>query len=304
MTTCLAEVLIMSTILTEKANSKTQDIDLMSSFEIAQTINNEDRKVASAIKKVLPQIAQAIDIIAESIKNGGRLAYFGAGTSGRICVLDASECPPTFGVSPDLVQAFIAGGDKALRYAVENAEDSLSLALQDINSFSPMPHDVVVAVSASGNPLYCTTVLKVAQNAGAFTIAVSSNPHAKMQEFANIFINPILGPEVITGSSRMKSGSAQKMILNMLSTGAMIKIGKTYRNYMIDVCLQNDKLINRGVRFVAEIGQVSHKKALELIQQTQNVKLACVMARKSCSMQEAELLLAKNNGFLRRVLKD
>lgn len=291
-------------ILTEQCNPDTVNIDLMSGVEIAQRINNEDKKVALAIEIVLPQIGQAIEVIAESFKKGGRLAYFGAGTSGRICVLDASECPPTYGTNPNLVQAFIAGGDDALRYSVENAEDSEALALQDIKNFAPSAKDVVVAVSASGNPRYCITALKSAQKSGSFTIAISSNPDAKMQKFANIFINPILGPEVITGSSRMKSGTAQKMILNMLSTGAMIRIGKTYHNYMIDVGLLNGKLYDRGCRFVSEIADVSLDEAQNLISQTNNVKAACVMARKKCSAETAFKLLEENGGILRRVIGD
>ena len=291
-------------ILTEQCNPDTVNIDLMNGVEIAQRINNEDKKVALAIEIVLPQIGQAIEVIAESFKKGGRLAYFGAGTSGRICVLDASECPPTYGTNPNLVQAFIAGGDDASRYSVENAEDSEALALQDIKNFAPSAKDVVVAVSASGNPRYCITALKSAQKAGSFTIAISSNPDAKMQKFANIFINPILGPEVITGSSRMKSGTAQKMILNMLSTGAMIRIGKTYHNYMIDVGLLNGKLYDRGCRFVSEIADVSLDEAQNLISQTNNVKAACVMARKKCSAETAFKLLEENGGILRRVIGD
>ena len=291
-------------ILTEQCNPDTVNIDLMSGVEIAQRINNEDKKVALAIENVLPQIGQAIEVIAESFKKGGRLAYFGAGTSGRICVLDASECPPTYGTNPNLVQAFIAGGDDALRYSVENAEDSEALALQDIKNFAPSAKDVVVAVSASGNPRYCITALKSAQKADSFTIAISSNPDAKMQKFANIFINPILGPEVITGSSRMKSGTAQKMILNMLSTGAMIRIGKTYHNYMIDVGLLNGKLYDRGCRFVSEIADVTLDEAQNLISQTNNVKAACVMARKKCSAETAFKLLEENGGILRRVIGD
>ena len=290
-------------IITEARNPDTVHIDLADSLEIARAINNEDKKVALAVEKVLPQVANAIDAAALSLQKGGRIAYFGAGTSGRIGVLDASECPPTFGVSPQLVQGFIAGGDKALRSAVENAEDSIQLAEQDFNAFAPSPVDVVIAISASGNPAYCLKVLQLAQEKGCTTVAVSSNPLAKMAEFADIFINPIVGEEAITGSSRMKSGTAQKMVLNMISTGAMVRIGKTYQNYMIDLQPTNKKLIERSIRFIAEICGLASSKAEEYFEKSgRNVKTACVMACRQCTKNEAEKLLAAEGGILRKVI--
>ena len=294
----------MSSIsLTEKSNPDTKDIDLMSSLQIVTAINHEDLKVAPAIQKVLPQIADAVETIAQAFINGGRLAYFGAGTSGRIGVLDASECWPTFGVEHGMVCGYIAGGDEALRLSVENAEDSAEMALQDLKDFAPTSKDVIVGISANGSPRYVMTIMEQAQKIGCKTIAITSNPDALIKKFADIFINPIVGEEVITGSSRMKSGTAQKMILNMLSTGAMIRIGKTYQNYMIDLRVLNEKLQQRAVRFVSEITGTSEKDAVNYLRQSNNnVKIACVMAAKKCNFEQAEQLLKQADGILRKVI--
>lgn len=291
------------TALTERRNLQTINIDLMNAYEIAQTINNEDKKVALAVEKTLPAVAKAIELIAAAFKKGGRLAYFGAGTSGRLGVLDASECWPTFGIEHGIVCGFIAGGDKALRFSVEDSEDSSELALQDLQTFAPTPEDIIVGISAGGAPRYVLTVLQEAQKTGCKTIGISSNPQAKLKAFADIFINPVVGEEAITGSSRMKSGTAQKMILNMLSTGAMIRIGKTFENYMIDVRILNEKLFDRGCRIVSEIAQVSYDEAKEYLRQSGNqVKTACVMAVKKCSATEAQKLLDSASGILRKVI--
>jgi N-acetylmuramic acid 6-phosphate etherase len=288
--------------ITESRNPNTINIDLMDSLDIARTINREDKRVALAIEKVLPMIAQAIDTIAASFEKGGRLAYFGAGTSGRLGILDASEMLPTFGAPTTMVQGFIAGGEKAIRSPVENAEDKAEFALQDITAFAPTDKDVVVAISANGKPQYCLTVLAEAKKHGSQTIAISSNPEAEIGKIADIFINPVVGEEVITGSSRMKSGTAQKMVLNMLTTGAMIKIGKTYENYMIDLQLTNKKLVERGTRFISEICDISQQDASRLLEKTKNVKTACVMSLKQCTKEEAEKMLAQHHGILRKVL--
>ncbi len=289
--------------LTERRNPLTTDIDLMDSYQIAQAINNEDKKVALAIEKVLPQIGKAIELIAQAFANGGRLAYFGAGTSGRLGVLDASECWPTFGVETGMVCGFIAGGDRALRFSIENSEDSAELALADFKTFAPTPRDIVVGISASGNPRYVLTILEKAQQLGCQTIGISSNPEAKLQKYSDIFINPVVGEEAITGSSRMKSGTAQKMVLNMLSTGSMIRIGKTYQNYMIDVRMVNEKLIDRGCRFVSEIAQISYEQAQKYLELSgMNVKTACIMAIKQCAKADAEQLLQQAGGILRKVI--
>ena len=298
------EIFIMQEIiLTEKSNDNTKEIDLMSPLEIATAINNEDKKVALAVEKELPNIAKAIDLIANSFLKGRRLAYFGAGTSGRLGVLDASECWPTFGVEHGMVQGFMAGGDRALRFSIEDAEDSEELGAKDLETFNPTPNDVVVAISASGNPGYVLSVLKKARQLGVKTIGITSNPQAKLKDLADIVICTVVGQEAVTGSSRMKSGTAQKMVLNMLSTGSMVRIGKTYQNYMIDVRMCNKKLVERGTRFVSEICNVSVEEASNYLEQSgNNVKLACVMCVKKCGKSEAEKQLAENNGILRRVI--
>ena len=290
-------------ILTEQSNEDTKEIDLMNSLDIAKAINNEDKKVALAVEKELPNIAKAIDFITQSFLKGGRLAYFGAGTSGRLGVLDASECWPTFGVEHGMVCGFIAGGDRALRFSIENSEDSKELGLEDLATFNPTPDDVVVGISASGNPDYVLSILKRAQELGVKTVGITSNPNAKLKEFSDVTICTVVGQEAITGSSRMKSGTAQKMVLNMLSTGAMIRIGKTYQNYMVDLRMCNKKLIERGVRFVSEICGVSAEEASEYLEQSGNkVKVACVMCLKKCNKEEAEKKLGEQGGILRRVI--
>lgn len=292
-------------IITEQSNPSSENIDLMNGFEIAKIINNEDKKVAIAIEKELPAIGAAIDLIADSFRNGGRLGYFGAGTSGRIGILDASECPPTFSSPKEMVQAFIAGGEKAVRFAVELAEDKAEFAQQDLSAFNPSPCDVVVGISASGNPAYIIEVLRLAQKAKCKTIAVTTNPKAKMKSYADIFICTPVGPEVITGSSRMKSGSSQKMILNMLSTGAMIRIGKAYKNFMIDLNISNEKLEKRATQIISEITGVTIDEAKKyLANADNNVKLATIMAAKNDSSKDAQELLEKYQGIIRRILED
>lgn len=288
--------------ITENANPNTWDIDLKSGQEIAALINNEDKKVALAVEKVIPEIGKAIDEIAERLRKGGRMAYFGSGTSGRIGILDASEMPPTYGVPSDLIQGYISGGEKAIRFSVENAEDSAELAEVDFNSFNPQKNDVIVAISASGNPEYGLKVLRLARQKGLLAIAISSNPEAKFKDNCDIFINPEVGPEAITGSSRMKSGTAQKMVLNILSTGVMISLGKTYHNYMVDLHISNIKLRKRAIAFVCEITGVSESKAAEVVDECKSVKIACVMIKRNCSAEVAKKLLAENNGILRKVI--
>lgn len=290
------------TAITENTNPHTVDIDLQSGEQIARLINNEDKKVAAAIEKILPAIGKAIDLIAAKFRKAGRMAYFGSGTSGRIGILDASEMPPTYGVNGNMIQGYISGGEKAVRFAVENAEDSAEFAAADIKSFAPCAKDVVVAISASGNPQYTVKVLELARQAGATTIAITSNPDAKFKPYADIFLCAEVGPEAVSGSSRMKSGTAQKMIANMLSTGAMIRIGKTYKNYMVDVQIHNAKLRERAIRYVCEIAGVNPETAEATLQQAGNVKTACVMLVKNCDKAAAEKMLAQNEGILRRIL--
>lgn len=291
----------MSEIITEYRNENTKNIDLFSTIDIVRKINEEDKLVALAIEDELPNISKAVDIIAKQFLIGGKLYYFGAGTSGRIGVLDASECPPTFGVSPDIVQGFIAGGDKALRLAIEGAEDNFELGAEDAEVLTNQ--DVCVAISASGNPKYLLGVLSKAEEIGCKTIALTCNHKAAILEEAGLGICVEVGPEVIAGSSRMKAGSAQKMVLNMLSTGAMIKIGKTYENFMIDLMPTNEKLKDRAIRIVAEIAQVNSATAFQtLIEANWKVKTAIVMIKCKLSKDSANEILRKNCGVLRRVL--
>lgn len=288
--------------VTEKHNPDTVDIDLQNGENIARMINNEDKKVAFAVEKELSKIGLAIDEITERVKKGGKIGYFGAGTSGRICILDASEMPPTYSADKDLFQAFIAGREKAIRESVENSEDSIEMARLDMADFHVFAKDTVIAVSASGNPRYVVEVLRMAKYKKALTIAVSSNPDAKMKEYADIFICPIVGPEAVTGSSRMKAGTAQKMVLNMISTGVMIKTGKTYKNYMIDLSVSNEKLRARALRFIKEITGVEGEKAESALAEAQSVKIACVMLSKNVSKTEAEKLLVEAGGILRKII--
>ncbi|MCQ2734799.1 MAG: N-acetylmuramic acid 6-phosphate etherase [Alphaproteobacteria bacterium] len=288
--------------VTEKTNLDTFDIDLQQGEEIARLINNEATKIAIAIQKIIPQIGFAIEKIAVCFNKGGRMAYFGSGTSGRIGILDASEMSPTFGVSPNLIQAFISGGENAVRYAVEDAEDKEEFAVDDFKTFNPQKNDVIVAISASGNPQYTQKILQLAKEKKLLTIAITSNPEAKFKPFADIFLCAEIGPEAIAGSSRMKSGTAQKMILNMLSTGAMIRMGKTYHNYMIDVQIHNQKLRERGIRYICEIAQTDQITAEKTLQIAKNIKTACVMLIKKCNKETAEKMLKENNGILRKII--
>lgn len=293
----------MANILTENSNPNSSNIDLMETSNIIKTINNEDKLVAKAVEKAIPEITKAVDTISSSFLNGGRLAYFGAGTSGRLGVLDASECWPTFSAPKGMVTGYIAGGDYALRNSIEGAEDSIEEALNHIKDFNPTSNDVVVGISASGNPKYVLTILEEAKKKKATTIGITSNPNAKLKEFSDVCIITPVGPEVVTGSSRLKSGTAQKMVLNMLSTASMIKIGKTYGNYMIDLQTSCTKLVDRAKRIIQEICNTDTNTAQEyLTKANNNVKIACVMIKKECTYEKALSLLEQNNGILRKVL--
>jgi N-acetylmuramic acid 6-phosphate etherase len=291
----------MSEIITEYRNENTKDIDLLSTIDIVRKINEEDQIVAQSVEDETTHIAQAIDIIAKQFLVGGRLFYFGAGTSGRLGVLDASECPPTFGVNSDMVQGMIAGGDSALRIPVEGAEDDFELGAKDAQVLTK--NDVCVAISASGNPKYLLGVLSHAERIGCKTIALTCNHKARILEEVSLGICVEVGPEVIAGSSRMKAGTAQKMVLNMLTTGAMIKIGKTYENFMIDLMPTNEKLKDRAIRIVSEIAGVNATTALKtLLECDWAVKTSIVVLRCSLSKTQAEELLRKNCGVLRKAL--
>ncbi len=291
----------MSEIITEYRNENTKNIDLLSTIDIVRKINEEDKLVALAIEDELPNIAKAIDMIAKQFLVGGKLYYFGAGTSGRIGILDASECPPTFGVPSDMVTGIIAGGDKAIRNAAEGAEDNYDEGVKDAQCLTDQ--DVCVVISASGNPKYLLGVLNQADKVNCRTIALTCNHDAMILEEAGLGICVEVGPEVIAGSSRMKAGSVQKMVLNMLSTGAMIKIGKTYENFMIDLMPTNEKLKDRAIRIVSEIAGVNNSKALQtLLECDWSVKTAIIMLMCKFDRTQAEDALRRNCGVLRRTL--
>ena len=288
-------------IITEYRNENTKDIDIVPTIDVIRKINNEDKKVALAVEKEIPNIAKAVDVIAEQFKKGGRLYYFGAGTSGRLGVLDASECPPTFGVKPDMVQGIIAGGDRAIRNAVEGAEDNYDAGNDDAKVLGK--DDVCVVISASGNPKYLMGVLDKAKDRGAKTIAITCNPKGAILNEADNGICVVVGPEAITGSSRMKAGTAQKMVLNMLSTGAMVKTGKTYENLMIDVMPTNLKLRDRASRIVSEIADVDKEYARQKLNDADwRVKTAITMIKGDMDKDEANELLEQNDGVLRKAL--
>lgn len=292
----------MSEIITESRNQNTIDIDLLPTLEIVKKINDEDKQVALAVEEAAEQIAEAVDLISKQFLRGGRLFYFGAGTSGRLGVLDASECPPTFSVEPTMVQGIIAGGDVALRNAVEGAEDDFDAGIMDAEILDK--EDVAVVISASGNPKYLLGVLSAAEQRGVKTVAVTCNPKGKIAQEAGIVICAEVGAEVIAGSSRLKAGTAQKMILNMLTTASMIKIGKTYENFMIDLKASNEKLKDRAIRIVANIADVSYSKALESLLDTNwEIKTSIVSILKSIDKEDARLELKHSCGVLRKVLK-
>lgn len=291
----------MSEIITEYRNENTKDIDILSTIDMVKKMNDEDKIVALAVEAETENIAQAIDLIAKQFLKGGKLFYFGAGTSGRLGVLDASECVPTFSVEPDMVQGIIAGGETAFRVAVEGAEDDFEAGVQDAQILGE--NDVAVVISASGNPKYLLGVLHQADTVNANTIAITCNAYAKIAQEAGITICVEVGPEVIAGSSRLKAGTAQKLVLNMLSTGAMIKIGKTYENFMIDLKATNEKLKDRAIRIVAQIAEVSHSDALsKLLKSDWEIKTSIVALKKQIKVDEARLELKKYAGVLRKVI--
>lgn len=289
---------------TENLNKNTENIDTATTLDVVKMINNEDFNAVNAVQKCLPEISKAVDIIVENFNNGGRLIYFGAGTSGRLGVLDASECPPTFSTPETMVVGVIAGGDHALRHAIEGAEDKPDFAKEDFDKLNINEIDTVVAISASGNAAYVVEVLKLAKEKNCKTIAVTSNKNALTKEFADIFICAETGAEAISGSTRMKAGTAQKLILNMLTTASMVKIGKVYKNYMIDVKPTNDKLKKRAVKITASIAEVDEQKAQEVLSANgYKIKHAILNLKYGLSEDEAERLIKENNGVLRKIFE-
>ena len=290
---------------TESNNPNSRHIDRLSTGEIVSLINAEDAEVAAAVQKELPQVARAVDAIVDAITAGGRLFYVGAGTSGRLGVLDAVECVPTFSTPPELVQGIIAGGERAFFQAVEGAEDDTAQAERDLWARGLAQADIVCGIAASGRTPYVIAALQYARSLGARSIAIACNHDSPIGALADISISVDLGPEVISGSTRMKAGSAQKMILNMLSTAAMIRLGKVYGNLMVDVKVTNQKLAERASRLVQQITDVDEGRAIELLSLANNeVKTAVVMQRLGVEAETARSLLVQAEGRLRDAIGD
>lgn len=293
----------LSALVTEQRNPNTMKIDEVSTEELCRLINAEDKTVPLAVEKELPQIAKAIDVIAAHIEAGGRLFYCGAGTSGRLGVLDASECPPTYGVNPGLVVGLIAGGNEALFSAREGDEDSFSLCEEDLRANGFHEKDVLCGIAASGRTPYVIGGMKYAKSLGAQVISLTCNPASEMAALADIAISPVVGPEAVTGSTRMKAGTAQKLVLNMLSTGAMIKLGKTYGNLMVDVQPTNLKLVARTRRIVMLATDATEEEAEAALSQCGNhPKTAILMLLKGVDAKEAQMLLKECGGRIKKAL--
>ncbi|UAY93181.1 N-acetylmuramic acid 6-phosphate etherase [Pectobacterium polaris] len=290
-------------LVSETRNPATMALDQLSTLEMMHAFNQEDRKVPEAIAQVLPAIAEAVDLATASLQEGGRLIYLGAGTSGRLGVLDASECPPTFGVPHGLVIGLIAGGPGALLKAVEGAEDDPALGEADLKALDVTAADMVVGLAASGRTPYVIGALRYARDVGCRTAAISCNPHSPIAQEAQVAISPVVGPEALTGSTRLKSGTAQKLVLNMISTGAMVKLGKVYQNLMVDVKATNVKLLDRACRIVVEATGAERDKARQALVQADNeVKPAILMLLANIDVAAARERLKQHNGYLREAL--
>lgn len=293
----------LSDLTTETRNEETMNLEELSTAEILKIMNSEDQKVAQRVGKVLPDITQAVKQIILSFNKKGRLFYIGAGTSGRLGVLDAAECVPTFGTDPKMVQGLIAGGMKAMTIAVEGAEDSPELGAKDLQSQNLTNKDIVVGIAASGRTPYVIGGLDYAKKVGAATISLACNDHAKISKHADINIEISVGPEVLTGSTRLKSGTAQKLVLNMLSTASMIGIGKVYKNLMVDVKPTNAKLVERSKRIIMEATDVSYTVANDMFEKAgKDVKLAIVMILTDVDLNEAKKRLQVAKGFVRKTI--
>jgi len=289
---------------TEQRNPRSRGLDRKSTLDILRALSREDATVALAVRRELPQIALAVDAIAKSLRGGGTLFYIGAGTSGRLAVLDAAECPPTFGTPPGMVRAIIAGGERALRHAVEGAEDSAADGARDLRRAGVSRGDVVVGIAASGATAYVLGALACARRRGAVTVGVTSNSRSPVARKARISISPDTGPEVIAGSTRMKAGTAQKMVLNMLSTAAMVRLGRVYENWMVHVALTNQKLRRRGARILEEAAGVSLSTAEHALRQAgHNLPSALVMLKTGVSARDARQRLAAAGGSVRQALE-
>lgn len=294
----------LSQLVSEQRNPDTLNLDSLTTLELVSKINRQDQQVPAAVASVLPDVAKAVDAISQAFTEDGRLLYIGAGTSGRLGILDASECPPTFGVPESMVVGVIAGGREAVYKSFEGAEDSADQGKQDLITQAVNSNDVVVGIAASGRTPYVVGALEYANSIGAKTVAVSCNPHAGIANCADIAISPVVGPEVLTGSTRMKSGTAQKLVLNMLTTASMIKIGKSYQNLMVDVQASNEKLVARAIRIVMQATQCSKEEAESVLQQSGfSVKTAILMKLTKMSEPDATRCLTDSSGFLHRAIE-
>jgi N-acetylmuramic acid 6-phosphate etherase len=294
----------LSLLTTEEFNPKSQSLDEMSIKEILTTMNEEDQTIALAVQRVIPAIEETIEKVVTAFKNGGRLIYIGAGTSGRIGVLDAVECPPTFSTSPELVQAVLAGGEGAMFQAVEGAEDDELLGASDLQKLKLTEHDVIIGIAASGRTPYVKGALVYANSCGATTVSLTSNENSTISNYADIKIEVVTGPEVLTGSTRLRAATAHKMILNMISTASMIKTGKVYKNLMVDLNASNYKLRERAKQMVCSITDVSYKEAEAVLEETAfDVKLAIVMIFTNVDKSKAQQLIAQSGGFVRDAVK-
>lgn len=288
---------------TEQRNPASMNLDQMSIAEILELMNDQDRQIPQAIYQALPDIKQLIEAVVASFNSGGRLIYIGAGTSGRLGILDAAECVPTFGTPPEMVVGLIAGGEQAIQEAVEGAEDSKELAEEDLKALNLNDKDVVVGIAASGRTPYVMGGLEYAQKMGAQTGAISNNENTKISAAADYPIEVITGPEVLTGSTRLKAGTSQKLVLNMISTISMVKIGKAYENLMVDVQATNEKLVDRSKRIIAEATGVAYDEAESVFDEAQSVKLAIVMILADVSKEKAEQALAETEGLVREAIQ-
>jgi N-acetylmuramic acid 6-phosphate etherase len=290
---------------TERPNPAAAELDTLSALEIARVINREDKQVAEAVERALPQIAQAIDAIAQALSSGGRLIYVGAGTSGRLAALDASECPPTFNTDPKTIQYMIAGGERALSRASEVSEDSRKAGRADIAKRKPGKKDVVVGVAASGRTPYTIAAVEHARSKGATTVAVVANPGSELGQDAEIEIVVDVGPEALAGSTRMKAGSAQKMVLNMLTTGAMARLGYIYGNLMVNVHTKNEKLVQRGLGILEQAAGVDHPAAAQALRAANGqVGVALVMLKTGLGRIQAEKKLKAFKGNVRKAIQN
>ncbi|RHW43148.1 N-acetylmuramic acid 6-phosphate etherase [Neobacillus notoginsengisoli] len=292
---------MLDKLTTEKRNGKTMNLDLMSVKEILETMNKEDQTVPQSVAGEIQEIEKAVNKAISSFRKGGRLIYLGAGTSGRLGVLDAVECVPTFGSLPEMVQGFIAGGMKAFTKAVEGAEDDEALGAEDLKAISVNENDTVIGIAASGRTPYVIGALKHARSKGAATVSLTCNKNSEISKYAEIAIEVETGPEVLTGSTRLKAGTAQKLVLNMISTASMIGIGKVYKNLMVDVQSTNKKLVERSKRIIMQAAETDYDTAAKYYEKAQrNVKAAIIMILLNCSYEEAAQKLDESNGFIRK----